>query len=118
MRDETRHDDLDELLAAVFEDEPVPALSPAFEECLRRRLDAESGRASHRLPARARGLLAAYWVAAGTASAAVLAGLDPRALAGWSGLPWVPFLLALALTAAGLAVPLRALRRGDRQLAP
>ncbi len=116
MPDETGHDDFDALLAAVFEDEPVPALSPAFEERLRRRLEADSGRASQRLPARARGFLAAYWIAAAAASAAVLAGLDPRALDGWTGLPWAPVLLALALTAAGLAVPLRALRRGDRQL--
>jgi hypothetical protein len=109
-RDE--RDDLDALLAAAFEDEPVPALSPAFEARLRSRLEAGSDPARHRLPARARGLLVAYWIAAAAASVLVVAGLDPGVLAQVAGLPWVPIGLALALTAAGLALPLRALRRG------
>lgn len=118
-RPEGRHDDLDALLAEAFEEEPVPALSPAFEARLRRRLEAEPDAARRRLPSGARGVLAAYWIAAAAASAAAVAGFDPRALA---DLPWIPIALTLALTAAGLAVPLAALARSsgraDGQLAP
>lgn len=122
MPDDPRTDeprgDLDALLSEAFEDEPVPALSPAFEARLRRRLDGEVRRP---LPVRERAFLAVYWIAAAAASAAVVAGLDPAALAEMANLPWLPIALALGLTAAGLAVPLWAAlgRSGDhRQLAP
>jgi hypothetical protein len=117
-RPEDRHDDLDAFLAEAFEDEPVPALSPAFEARLHRRLDGEARRP---LPARERAFLAVYWIAAAAASAAVVTALDPAALAEIAALPWWPIVLTLGLTAAGLAVPLWVVlgRFGDHgQLAP
>ena len=111
-REPHRPEELDALLDRAFEGEPVPRLSPGFEARLERRL-AEEGRhlsaSERRLPARARWLLALYWVVAAAACAVVLASSEPmrgvRLPLAW------PALVTLLVTVAALALPYAALRR-------
>jgi hypothetical protein len=106
--EETRERDrVDGLLRSAFAEEPVPALPPGFEARLERRLAAEglaAGGARRPLLPRDRWLLRAYWGLAAAASAGVLKAID------LGPVPW-PALAAVALTAAGLALPFLALRR-------
>ncbi len=104
---------LDALLARTFEGEPVPHLSSGFEARLERRLAEEglqpAGVRRRTLPARARWLLAAYWVAATVLCTAVLVSSElapgARLSAAW------PALATLLVTVAALALPYAALRR-------
>lgn len=103
-RPASERDPMDARLRNAFSGEPVPALRPGFEARLARRLEEERLGAESALPARDRWLLRGYWILAALASAAVLARVD------LSPLPW-PVGVAVAVTAAGLAVPILALRR-------
>lgn len=106
-RDTPRGDPLDARLREAFAGEPVPGLPPDFEARLARRLAAEGlapGGGRRPLPARDRRLLGGYWVLAALASVAVVAQVD------LGPVPW-PAIVAVAVTATGLALPLLALRR-------
>ena len=104
---EREPESLDALLAATFEAEPVPTLSPAFESRVRRRLALG---ARSRLPARYRAIFVAYWTAAAAAAVLLLDGSDLPPLAILASGPW---LFTLAVTLAGLTLPLAALWRGS-----
>lgn len=106
-RDTPRTDPLESLLRDAFAGEPVPGLPPEFEARLARRLASEGlapagGRRP--LPTRDRRLLGGYWVLATLASVAVVAQVN------LGPVPW-PAIVAVAVTAAGLALPLLVVRR-------
>ncbi len=102
--------EMDALVARVFENEPVPRLSPAFEARLDRRLAGEGrARPGGRLPAGGRVILALYWILATGVAASVLTS---SALVRSGRVPFAwPVLATVVLTVAVLALPYAALRR-------